>query len=112
MGNGRRVRRHVATEKVNPDKGLPKHKPVVYTEIKSYRVALDEHLNDLSQCSGGSSSTHEHMEPGIKYEVNITVAPKQYDENILPTHDEVQECLTALFRRTVEKKTKCLNKNK
>ena len=112
MGNGRKVRRHVATEKVNPDKGLPKHKPVVYTEIKSYRVALDEHMNDLSQRSGGSSSTHEHMEPGIKYEVNITVAPKQYDESILPTHDEVQECLTALFRRTVEKKTKCLNKNK
>ena len=110
MGNGRKVRRHVATEKVNLDKGLPKNKPIICTEITSYGVVLDEELNDVSQCSSSSSATRENTEPGIKYDVAITVAHKQYSTDILPTNDEVQECLTALFRRVVEKKIKSLKK--
>ena len=112
MGNGKRTRRHIATKKVDPDKGLPKEKPTIFTEITSYRTVLDEKLNDLSQCSSGSSTVREHTEPGVKYEVAITVAHKQYSSDILPTHEEVQECLTALFRRVVEKKIRIQNKMK
>ena len=110
MGNGRKARRHVATVKVSPEEELPKNKPVVCTQITSYNVKLDEKLNDLSQGSSGSNAASEHLEPGIKYEVIITIAHKQYSPDILPSHDEVQENLNALFRRTIEKKIR--NKSK
>ena len=112
MGNGRRTRRHVTTEKVCPDKPLPVDKPLVVTEITTYAVSLDAEMNDLSTQAGSSNTQQMHVEPGIKYEVIITAAHKKYIADILPSHDEIQECVTALFRRTIEKKIRNQNKKK
>ena len=112
MGNGRRVRRHVATEKVNPNEALPMNKPVVSTVITSYAVALDEHMKDLSVSPGASAAPQVNAEPGIKFELVVTIAHKKYDVSILPSHDEIQECIAALFRRTIEKRIKTQHKKK
>ena len=112
MGNGRKVRRHVTTEKLKTNEALPKNKPVVSTTIASYAVALDENMNDLSLNPGTSTAPQVNAEPGIKYELAITIAHKEYDTSILPSHDEIQECIAALFRRTIEKRMRSQNKKK
>ena len=112
MGNGRKTRRHVATEKVCPGESLPKDKPLVATEITSYAVALNAEMDDLSMCPSSSGTQQTHVEPGVKYEVLITVAHKHLSVEDLPSHDDIQDCLTALFRRTFEKKIKNQRKKK